>query len=182
MFDVRQAIANNYEEYKLYLLNVLKKKFLGTLDIEDIKDIIGDTFIRAIRYQNNFEKRDKNSFRSWLGVLAVHMSLNKISSRKEKDTYSQEDENISWEINELHSSEQKDTVFFAKEVMKFLNSSIPELDRKILLGFINGYTYDELTEIFEVPLGTIKSKIHWTRKKLIKHFKNTCHDYGWNNS
>ena len=41
-------------------------------------------------------------------------------------------------------------------------------DRKIILGYANGYTYEELSKIFEVPLGTIKSKIHHVRKR----FKN----------
>lgn len=183
MFDIEQDIEDHYEEYRRFLVNVIKKRYRESMSLEDIEDLISDIFIRAIRYKENFEYRGENSLKAWLCTLSINEAINRLKSISGKDIYSQEDEGISFELNSLHNSVQNENIEqFYEEVIKYLDSTLPKLEKNLLLGFANGYTYEELSEIFEINLGTIKSKIHHTRKKLLNYFKHTYHDYGWKSS
>lgn len=71
------------------------------------------------------------------------------------------------ELNKLYSDQQSEVNEEYDAIIRILDTFNPR-DRKIILGYANGYTYEELSKIFEVPLGTIKSKIHHVRKR----FKN----------
>lgn len=174
MFNVEQDIGEHYEEYRNFLINTLKKRFRDSLSIEDIEDLVSNTFMQSIRKQSSFEYRGDGSFRSWLYTLAIHLTLNQLVSIQKREIFSQEDEGVFHEMNNLHHSTQNEMMDqFYEEVIKFIDNSIPNLDKRLLLGYANGYTYDELAEIFEVHVGTVKSKIHHARKKLLKYFKYT---------
>lgn len=163
-FSIKKDLEKNFNDYRNFLINYLKKRYYQDLSDEDIDDIVSNTFVKALRFEDKYVYEGSGGLRSWLVTIAKNSALNLLLSSKKRDTYSQEEEGVMNELNELYSNQQNEEYDTIVRILDTLNPR----DRKIILGYANGYTYEELSKIFEVPLGTIKSKIHHVRKR----FKN----------
>lgn len=75
-------------------------------------------------------------------------------------------------------SEDADSDILLEELNEIVNDSyISVIDRRIILAFANGYAYQQISEIMELPIGTIKSKIHFARKRLnskLEKYEQDC--------
>jgi RNA polymerase sigma-70 factor (ECF subfamily) len=172
MFDVKEDIAIHYKEYWNFLQNYLRKKFAGSLDDEEVEDISSHIFLTALQKHDKFTWEGEGSFQAWLCILARNRALNYLGSSAVNKTSSQENENISWEINEKYSDTQDENRFLYNKLLEYLEKNESSINRKIMLGFANGFSYEELSEIFELPMGTLKSRIHLVRTRILEHFKN----------
>lgn len=60
-----------------------------------------------------------------------------------------------------------DEELISSELYKIIiNSESDAINRKIFFGYMNGMSYEALAEIFDLPVGTLKSKLFYTRKKI----------------
>lgn len=166
-FSIKKDLEKNFNDYRNFLINYLKKRYYQDLSDEDIDDIVSNTFVKALRFEDKYVYEGSGGLRSWLVTIAKNSALNLLLSSKKKDTYSQEEEGVMNELNELYSNQQNEVNEEYDAIIRILDTFNPK-DKKIILGYTNGYSYKELSEIFEVPLGTIKSRIH----NLRKYFKN----------
>lgn len=129
---------------------------------KDIAEDIGqEVFIRLYKSLDKFKGKSKLS--TYIGRIAINLSLNEIKRQKRKDTsdiedsYYLEDENVSQKRSDLES----------KEVLEMAMSKlIPEYRAVITLRLIEGYSTRETAEILEVPEGTVLSRMARAQKKL----------------
>lgn len=166
-FSIKKDLEKNFNDYRNFLINYLKKRYYQDLSDEEIDDIVSNTFVKALRFEDKYIYEGSGGLRSWLVTIAKNSALNLLLSSKKRDTCSQEEEGVMNELNELYSDRQNEVNEEYDEIIRILDTFNPK-DKKIILGYTNGYSYKELSEIFEVPLGTIKSRIH----NLRKYFKN----------
>lgn len=166
-FSIKKDLEKNFNDYRNLLTNYLKKRYYQDLSDEDIDDIVSNTFVKALKSEDKYVYEGSGGLRSWLVTIAKNSTLNLLLSSKKRDICSQEEEGVMNELNKLYSDQQNEVNEEYDTIIRILDTFNPR-DRKIILGYANGYTYEELSKIFEVPLGTIKSKIHHVRKR----FKN----------
>ncbi len=145
-------------------------RMFGTL--EDAKDISQDVFLKVYRNLQYFD--EKSAFSTWVYRIAVNTCIDEMRKRKGKQTYSLE--------AELEDSEGVYQKQFAddgqtpeqsmmrkeaqREILQALERLSPEHKMAIILRDIRGFSYEEIAEITDTGLGTVKSRISRARQQL----------------
>jgi RNA polymerase sigma-70 factor (ECF subfamily) len=136
---------------------LVKMAFLITGSMETAKDIVQDSFVRLFRRR---EKHRIGNFKAYLSTIAYHLSL----KEKQKGLRNQNIENL--ELSD-HNPGPMESVL-KKERDRQLVEIIGSLDshhRDILvLRFYGNHSYEEMAQITDLPIGTVKSRIFYAVK------------------
>jgi RNA polymerase sigma-70 factor, ECF subfamily len=139
-------------------------------DRDFIDDLAQEVFIKAYQALPNF--RFEASFYTWLYRIAVNKSRDELRKKKLRRFFSFQtlDEGIEKELN-VHLSvppEDRDT----QELIALGLQSLPEKFRTaVVLKDIDGLSYEEIAEVMQCELGTVKSRISRARSMLRKALK-----------
>ncbi len=140
----------------------------------DAQDITQEVFLKV--YQKLDMYSPSHSFSSWISTITSNTSIDYLRKHK-KQTLLSLDKEIEFEDSSVSLNiESKDLTpeqeLLQKEKTKLLQKAISMLDEEsrelIVLRDINGLSYNEIAEMFDIKLGTVKSKISRSRLKLQK--------------
>ena len=144
-------------------------------DSDLVQDIAQETFIRAYRALPQF--RGESAFYTWLYRIAVNTAKKALVEKKrdplvfEGAMVSTEDgEEPSRVENELSDGETPETVLAGKEVAATVNAAIDalseDLRQAIVLREIEGLSYEEIADVMNCPIGTVRSRIFRAREAI----------------
>lgn len=141
-------------------------------NIEDAKDIAQEVFIKAFRSIENFDGR--SSFSTWIYRIAMNTCIDETRKRKGKASVSLEeemsDEDGSWKQQYADDGDTPEESMLRQEgqheIMRALERISPDHKLVIILRDIQGLSYDEIAEITDLTLGTVKSRISRARLQL----------------
>lgn len=160
-FDFDKAIVE-----EMQYLNIRVKKY-SSLSEEDQQDLVSETIFKAYRYKNQFKFENKLKFRGWLVRIMETLFIN--ITRKEQ-VYTQvhfDNPELITLVESMNVTECTDSDLLREEEFKVVDEFLKDpINRKLAYGFSQGYKYQELSEILELPMGTVKSKIFILRNKL----------------
>jgi len=172
----QEGDINAYNElvkrYKDRLLNFVFRYFNNR---EQAEDVVQDTLIKLYTHASYYKKIAK--FSTWIFTIAKNNALTELRKNKRKQTDSLWTED--GKVIDINSKEQSLDVKVQNEIAidqlnKFLDE-IPENFRMaVVLRDFQELSYDEISKILEIPIGTIKSRINRGRILLaekMKHFK-----------
>jgi len=149
------------------------------LDKDLVADIVQETFIRAYRAMPSF--RGEAQFYTWLYRIAVNTAKKALLDLK-RDPLNRDvafgnggdDETFSLEEG-LTDMETPETVLAAKEISEAVNSAIEalpeELKQSITLREIEGLSYEEIADVMNCPVGTVRSRIFRAREAIAKKLR-----------
>jgi RNA polymerase sigma-70 factor (ECF subfamily) len=140
-----------------------------------VQDIAQETFIRAYRALPQF--RGDSAFYTWLYRIAVNTAKKALVERKrdplvnESALLSSEDgEEPSRVENELSDGSTPDAVLASKEIAATVNAAIDalseDLRQAIVLREIEGLSYEEIADVMNCPIGTVRSRIFRAREAI----------------
>lgn len=144
-------------------------------DRELAEDLAQDTFIRAFDNLGKYDPAYK--FSSWLFKVGHNLTVDHIR-RRELDTVSihgapdavTSDQQEATSVSLESDFERPDELLEARQLGASIEEAIdrlrPEYRTAILLRHVEGYSYDEISEVMEIPLGTVKTYIHRARAEL----------------
>ena len=146
-----------------------------TKNSEDAKDLYQETAFRAI---NNREKfRPETNFKAWTFTIMKNIFINNYRKKVKSNTILDSTDNTYF----LDSgSEQVTNDGGRNMLMKELNEMINSLEDNIRIPFMmhhEGYKYNEIADHFDLPLGTVKSRIFFARKALKDMIRKSYGDY-----
>jgi len=131
---------------------------------QDAQDMAQEALIKAWKSLRKFNL--KAAFSTWLYKIAVNTCLDELRKRK-NNTQSIED------LKEKGHTikDEKNIDFENKSDLRYeLNQAMDKLEPKekiiIVLKDVQGYSYDEIGEILGCPVGTVRSRLSRSRKKL----------------
>ncbi len=139
------------------------------------EDLAQETFIRAFSAIGSYNPRYK--FSSWIFKIANNLTIDHLR-RKRLDTVSihgaphavTEDEQARTSLDLESPDERPDTYVENRELGSEIEAAIgqlrPEYKSVTILRHVEGYSYKEIAEIMELPLGTVKTYIHRARLEL----------------
>ena len=144
-------------------------------DIDLVPDIAQETFIRAYRAIPQF--RGESQFYTWLYRIAVNTAKKALVSLKrdpivtESARASREDEDETSRVeNELTDGETPEAVLASKEIAAAVNAAIEalseDLRQAITLREIEGLSYEEIADLMNCPIGTVRSRIFRAREAI----------------
>jgi RNA polymerase sigma-70 factor, ECF subfamily len=134
---------------------------------DDAIELAQEAFVRAYENLSKFEAR--SSFSTWLYRIAANLAIDFL--RREGRHVVLRGEDAETEFNRL-PSEQGDSFKEASrtELSARLRDALGELTAEhravILLREVEGLSYDEISEVLQVPRGTVMSRLHYARGKL----------------
>ncbi len=153
---------------------------------EDAMDATQDTFIKI--YKNMEKSIGKGSFKSWICTIATNTCLDELRKRSKKKTvsldahFNDDTDNVKMEIADTDPT-PLDNVLNSESasVLKEAITALSEEDRAIIiLRDIEGLSYDEIANTLGLSLGTVKSRLSRTRKKLQKKYLELLQQYNTN--
>jgi RNA polymerase sigma-70 factor, ECF subfamily len=177
---VERTVAGDQKAFELLVLKYQRRieRLIGRMvrDSDLVQDIAQETFIRAYRALAQF--RGEAQFYTWLYRIAVNTAKKALVDLKRDPLVSEtalrgggedEDETSAVE-NELTTAETPETVLAAKEIAATVNSameSLPnELRQAVTLREIEGLSYEEIAEVMNCPIGTVRSRIFRAREAI----------------
>jgi RNA polymerase sigma-70 factor (ECF subfamily) len=144
-------------------------------DRELAEDLAQETFVRVFNHIDNYNPKYK--FSSWIFKIASNLAIDNLR-KKGPDTvsldgsrYARTDEEVeASRISVASADESPEELLEAKELGQEIEGAIgrlrPEYRTAILLRHVEGRPYEEIAEIMDVPLGTVKTYIHRARTEL----------------
>ena len=152
--------------YKDPLLNFIFR-FLG--DLVEAEDIVQETFFRV--YKNKHYYKEVAKFSTWIYTIAGNLAKTELRRRKRRKVFSIHKETAAekeLELPDLKSDPEKEvnTVVTEKIIQKAITSLPQKFRQVIVLRDIQGFSYEEISSIIKVPLGTVKSRVNRARLKL----------------
>ena len=141
----------------------------------DAEDLVQETYLKAYRAYGGFE--EGTNLRAWLYRILTNTFINNYRSKKRRP-----DETDIDEVEDLYlyrrlggleaaaagrSAEDDLLDWFTDAEVKEAVESLPEQFRMaVLLSDVEGFSYKEIAEILDIPIGTVMSRLHRGRKAL----------------
>jgi RNA polymerase sigma-70 factor (ECF subfamily) len=171
--DTLEAYELLVKRYKDPLMNFVYR-FVGDKDV--CTDIVQDTMIKFYLNKNSYKSFAK--FSTWIYTIAGNLAKNELKRRKRRTIFSLSDND-----DDSKSIQVEDKAFVApdratdsslkNEIIQKALLKVKDVYREVvILRDIQGLTYEEIAEITNLSIGTVKSRINRGRTQLQKLLKN----------
>jgi RNA polymerase sigma-70 factor (ECF subfamily) len=158
-----------------------------TRNRSDAEDLVQETYIKGWRSFHTFQ--EGTNLRAWLFRIMTNTYINKYNAQKRKGTEVELDdvEELflykrlgSIDQSQLSSSAEDQMLdLFTDDEVKNALESLPEDFRiPVLLSDVDGFSYKEIAEMLEIPMGTVMSRLHRGRKAMQKMLYEYARDRG----
>ncbi len=172
----REAFNTLVEKYYKKIYN-LAYRFVG--DTEEANDLAQEIFTAA--FQNLKKFRGDAKFSTWLFQIATNRGKNRFKYLKRRGYFANrsmpdgDDDRDSSQRMIPDFSTNPETLLAGKQVQKIVQDAINELDPDhkeiVILRDIEGFSYDEIAQILNLPEGTTKSRLHRARMVVKEKLK-----------
>ena len=149
-------------------------------DSDLVADIAQETFIRAYRALSQF--RAESAFYTWLYRIAVNTAKKTLMDIKRDPLVTEtalasrdEDDETSRVENELSDGETPESLLASRQIAATVNAAIEalsdDLRQAITLREIEGLSYDEIAQVMNCPIGTVRSRIFRAREAIAQRLR-----------
>jgi RNA polymerase sigma-70 factor, ECF subfamily len=153
----------------------------------DAEDLVQETYLKAYRGYGGFQ--EGTNLKAWLYRILTNTFINRYRAAKrrpdETDLEDVEDFYLYRRLGGLEearasrSAEDELLDFFTETEVKDAVESLPEQFRlAVLLADVEGFSYKEIADILDIPMGTVMSRLHRGRKALQKRLYDFASERG----
>jgi len=169
----RRGDLNAYDELvQRYQQRIYATIYHMTANHEDANDLAQDSFIKAFQALKSF--RGGSSFYTWIYRIAVNKTINFLKQRKHKHHFSLNDLDFNTENNPdlvaLISDKTPHREVGLAELQEKLNEALMKLSEPhrmvVVLHDVQGQSHDEIAEIMDCNIGTVRSRLFYARQQL----------------
>ncbi|ALD20021.1 sigma-70 family RNA polymerase sigma factor [Hymenobacter sp. DG25A] len=157
-----------------------------TLDEDDANDLVQETYLKAYRFFEYFEPG--TNAKAWLFRILKNSFINDFRKKSKQPAkvdyseiegyYNSEDVEAEGDVGSTSSDMRQQAVrdLIGDEVARALNSLPVDFRTVIILCDLEGFTYEEMAKVLDIPIGTVRSRLHRARNflkdKLEKYAKS----------
>lgn len=137
-----------------------------TQNIDDAKDLVQETVYRSFKNRKRFEAG--SNFRAWTMTIMKNIFINdyrKRTRRRAKMVHDYSDNQYFMNSGERTIENQGVSQINVEEITEIIKRLPEDLKIPFVMHY-RGYRYEEIAQQVDIPLGTIKSRIHFARKQL----------------
>ena len=180
---VKAILSGDTSQYELiikkYQSRIIHLCYKYTKNYQDAEEVAQESFMRAYKSLEGF--RYDSKFYSWLHRISINCSLNYINSKqkqKEKETIS---ENTCLKEGEGEISQDSPyNTYNMEDIADKINAiyeNLPE-DLKLMIKYrdIDDMSYDQIADKANLPVGTVRSRLHRARDMLLKEIEKSTND------
>jgi RNA polymerase sigma-70 factor (ECF subfamily) len=158
-----------------------------TLDEDDAKDLLQDTYLKAFRFIDSFQQG--TNAKAWLFRILKNSFINdyrkkskepsKVDYQEVESYYNSED--VDRQITpDLRVEALQDMI--GDEISNALNALDVDFRTVIILCDLEGFKYDEMAKILDIPIGTVRSRLHRARNLLKEKLSEYAKKMGYKNA
>lgn len=181
---VERTVAGDQAAFELLVIKYQRRveRLIGRMvrDVDLVEDIAQETFLRAYRALPKF--RGEAQFYTWLYRIAVNTAKKFLLELKHDPTVSQttlqgnaEEDETFQPRSEPSSEETPESVLAAKEIGRAVNAALDalpdDLRQAITLREMDGLSYEDIAEVMNCPIGTVRSRIFRAREAVSAKIK-----------
>ncbi len=155
-----------------------------TGDPDDAKDLVQETYMKAYRFFDKYEQG--TNAKAWLFRIMKNSYINRYRKEsKEPDKIDYDDVKdfyASVKDAAVDTNDLQEKIFgnlFEDEVAKALQDLPEDFRTVVILCDIEGYSYEEIADFVEIPIGTVRSRLHRGRKMLQSMLRDYAHAHGY---
>ena len=163
------AFSEMVDRYKNRLMNVIGRMLSST---EEAEDIVQETFVRVYQHRQSFNFQ--HCFSTRIYTIGLNLARNELRKRKKFKFY---------DITEMQGNESEFAVEakLPSRLPEVLNTAVEGLPEKYRTAFmlrdVQELSYEEVAQILDVPLGTVKSRVNRARLILREKLQPRLEDY-----
>ena len=184
----RMADQARFAELAMPYMDALYSAALRmTRNPSDAEDLVQETFLRAYRGFGGF--KDGTNLKAWLYKILTNSFINTYRAKKRRPEETEFDDvddfSLYHRLRGLEAASAERTPesevldAMPDDVVKEALESLPEQFRMaVLLADVEGFSYKEIADIMEVPIGTVMSRLHRGRKQLQRRLWDYARDRG----
>ena len=166
-----------------YMASLYTAALRMTRNPADAEDLVQETYLKAYRAFGSFQ--EGTNLKAWLYQILTNTFINSYRSKKRRPEQTELDD-----VEDLYlyrrlggleaaaagrSAEEEVLDHFTESEVKEALEALPEQFRMaVLLADVEGFSYKEIAEILDIPIGTVMSRLHRGRKALQK----ALHEFG----
>lgn len=151
-------------------LETFARQLTGNED--DAKDLTQETFLKALIYREKYVNH--NNFKAWVYTIMKNIFINNYRRTKKAKTLIDQSEDLYYlNISNAHTDSDPEAILNAIELEKGINN-LDEEFRKAFDMYNEGYKYKEIADCLRLTIGTVKSRIFYSRKKLMNQLSEYC--------
>lgn len=184
-----EKLIARFQQGDTYAYDLLVKRYKDPLmnyiyrfvnDRTDSEDILQETFLRL--YKNKHYYKEIAKFSTWIYTIAGNLAKTELRKKKRRNFFSIHnfmDTEKDYELPdkgvtpEMHTSSSMTN----NEIQKAIAKLSAKFKQVILLRDIQGFSYEEISQIVNVPLGTVKSRVNRARLKLQQDLKKKLTEF-----
>ncbi|HEY0654139.1 MAG TPA: sigma-70 family RNA polymerase sigma factor [Chryseosolibacter sp.] len=181
----KQNIFN--QEFMPHINSMYNFAYRLTLDSDDAKDLLQDTYLKAFRFIDSFQKG--TNAKAWLFRILKNSFINdyrkkskepsKVDYQEVESYYNSED--VDRQITpDLRVEALQDMI--GDEISIALNSLDVDFRTVIILCDLEGFKYEEMAKILDIPIGTVRSRLHRARNLLKEKLSEYAKKMGYKNA
>ena len=156
-----------------------------TFDEDESKDLVQETYLKAFRFLNSFQQG--TNAKAWLFRILKNSFINdfrkkskqpaKVDYQEVETYYNSDDVDVS-----ITTDLRVDTVqdMIGDEISNALNALAVDFRTVIILCDLEGFTYEEMAKILDIPIGTVRSRLHRARNLLKEKLQVYAKSMGYN--
>ena len=148
-----------------------------TRNASDAEDLVQETYLKAFRGFSGYQ--DGTNLRAWLFRILTNTFINSYRSKKRRPEESELDDVEDFylyrrmggleSVRANRSAEDELMDWFTDGEVKEAIEALPETFRMaVILSDVEGFSYKEIAEMLDIPIGTVMSRLHRGRKALQK--------------
>lgn len=163
------AFNTMVDRYKSRLMNVIGRMLSSQ---EEAEDIVQETFVRVYQHRQSFNFQ--HCFSTWIYTIALNLARNELRKRKKFKFF---------EISDMQGNEAEISVDpeLPNNFPKMLEKAVKDLPEKYRAAFIlrdvQELPYNEVADVLDVPLGTVKSRVNRARQMLREKLEPRMEEY-----
>jgi RNA polymerase sigma-70 factor (ECF subfamily) len=177
---VERVLQNDSRAFTLLVLRY-QHKVLGLIsrfvkDPHEAEDVAQEAFLKAYRALPSF--RGESAFYTWLYRIAVNTAKNYLVSRGRRPPSTDvdmDDAELIDDTSTLRDVETPDATMEKEDLQRIINKAIDNLPEELRTAFtlreFSGLSYEDITEIMDCPVGTVRSRIFRAREAIDKCVK-----------
>ncbi|UOF90705.1 sigma-70 family RNA polymerase sigma factor [Fodinisporobacter ferrooxydans] len=159
----KEAFALLVQNYKQYVYRTAYGILQSRTDAEDV---VQEAFIKA--YLSLAQLQEERSFPSWITTITTRLAIDLIKKRQRASP-------VTWDDSWLQIQDPKHDISHT-ELRLSVHHALAELNEDhraiLILREIHGFDYQEIANILQIPIGTVRSRLHSARMQLRKTLEN----------
>ncbi len=175
------------QEFMPHINSMYNFAYRLTLDVDDAKDLLQDTYLKAFRFIDSFQQG--TNAKAWLFRILKNSFINdyrkkskepsKVDYQEVETFYNSED--VDRQITpDLRVEALQDMI--GDEISIALNSLDVDFRTVIILCDLEGFKYEEMAKILDIPIGTVRSRLHRARNLLKEKLSEYAKKMGYKNA